>query len=404
MCAHEQLCLLLTDPLPEVRASAVLALGNLMETRGGGGSERQRVALNIGNTLVAVAIDASGLVRREMVIAFSKLMLAHYREMAIVASGGQPPAQEEYDASEATLHTPLMGQHGQRRRSTADDDSARSGAAQSQSQPQPQRPVASLFGGDHNLNPNTAADTGQLGKTGSGGGSSSGGGGRGGRSSSTDRPRGLPPRARAPSASSASTGESSSTYDNARDFTKFVAGGGGGGNAPPPSEASTRRGSVDPSYQPGSAHRHSNSMQQQQQQQPQLQTPGGPNSRVREPPGPDAYPTLVNVWFLMQALCEDPNPRVANAARFARSYHTSTAAGTAPSEEVLHSHSRPGHPLHPHLLAWSSLHFSTRLSVTPDVDQTDPVAVQREWRGGRQRDIRDRAKVVQVCVWRRREG
>lgn len=64
--AHIQLCGLLTDPVPEVRAAAVYALGTFM-LRGAGittSQEIQTIELNLGLTFAnIISTDASPLVR-----------------------------------------------------------------------------------------------------------------------------------------------------------------------------------------------------------------------------------------------------------------------------------------------------------------------------------------------------
>jgi regulator-associated protein of mTOR len=64
--AHIQLCGLLTDPIPEVRAAAVYALGTFM-LRGVGVTttqEIQTIELNLGLTFAnIISTDASPLVR-----------------------------------------------------------------------------------------------------------------------------------------------------------------------------------------------------------------------------------------------------------------------------------------------------------------------------------------------------
>lgn len=73
---HEKLCLLLTDPVPEVRAAAIHALGSFI---GGAGDDesRQQIEKNIGLTLFVVTADMSGLARHELVISLSRLIFVN---------------------------------------------------------------------------------------------------------------------------------------------------------------------------------------------------------------------------------------------------------------------------------------------------------------------------------------
>ena len=66
--AHERLCALLTDSIPEVRAAAVFSIGTLIA--GSQSSDaRINIELNLGLTLVVVIKDSSPLVRKEFVVA-----------------------------------------------------------------------------------------------------------------------------------------------------------------------------------------------------------------------------------------------------------------------------------------------------------------------------------------------
>ncbi|PRP73403.1 regulatory-associated protein of mTOR-like [Planoprotostelium fungivorum] len=86
--AHEKLCAVLTDPVPEVRAAAVFSLGLFI-----GGSEkdeaRSSIELNIGITLPIVTEDASPMVRKELVISLSRLVRCYESQFRQVADGGE---------------------------------------------------------------------------------------------------------------------------------------------------------------------------------------------------------------------------------------------------------------------------------------------------------------------------
>jgi len=89
--AHVQLCGLLTDPVPEVRAAVVYALGTFItkalpitfnqndSRQPSGTSKEQRtiVELNLGLTFAVVASDASPLVRKELAITLGALLTAY---------------------------------------------------------------------------------------------------------------------------------------------------------------------------------------------------------------------------------------------------------------------------------------------------------------------------------------
>ncbi|KAL6040813.1 regulatory-associated protein of TOR 1 [Balamuthia mandrillaris] len=80
--AHKRLCALLTDPIPEVRAAAVYALGTFM---GGTGKEQAEIELNLVVTLPVVTADASAMVRKELVITLSRLVQIYEEECKEVA-------------------------------------------------------------------------------------------------------------------------------------------------------------------------------------------------------------------------------------------------------------------------------------------------------------------------------
>lgn len=77
--AHVQLCGLLTDPVPEVRAAAVYALGTFIGWAASEADEEQRtvIELNLGLTFAVVTADASPLVRKELIVALAALVQAY---------------------------------------------------------------------------------------------------------------------------------------------------------------------------------------------------------------------------------------------------------------------------------------------------------------------------------------
>jgi len=78
--AHERLCSLLTDPVPEVRAAAVYALGTFMANESGTQRSPTRVEIefNLGITLPVVNGDASPMVRRELAIALANFVNSYH--------------------------------------------------------------------------------------------------------------------------------------------------------------------------------------------------------------------------------------------------------------------------------------------------------------------------------------
>eukprot|EP01117_Protostelium_nocturnum_P006486 TRINITY_DN2337_c0_g1_i2.p1 TRINITY_DN2337_c0_g1~~TRINITY_DN2337_c0_g1_i2.p1 ORF type:complete len:1347 (+),score=433.49 TRINITY_DN2337_c0_g1_i2:163-4203(+) len=93
---HEKLCSLLTDPIPEVRAAVVYALGLFM---GGaeGDEERTSIELNLGLTLPIVTEDASPMVRKELIIALSRLIKCYevqFKEVAAEMFSGEKNSKD----------------------------------------------------------------------------------------------------------------------------------------------------------------------------------------------------------------------------------------------------------------------------------------------------------------------
>ncbi|XP_033630484.1 regulatory-associated protein of mTOR-like isoform X1 [Asterias rubens] len=84
--AHEKLYQLLSDQLPEVRASAVIALGTFIGT---GTTERTDHAINIdhnvGMTLINVVQDGSFIVREQLVVALYQLIKQFETQFASIA-------------------------------------------------------------------------------------------------------------------------------------------------------------------------------------------------------------------------------------------------------------------------------------------------------------------------------
>jgi regulator-associated protein of mTOR len=84
LALHEKLCGLLTDPVVEVRAAAVYALGTFL----GGPPElemKKNIDLNLGITLPVVSLDGSTMVRRELVLVLGQLTQCYERDFLSLA-------------------------------------------------------------------------------------------------------------------------------------------------------------------------------------------------------------------------------------------------------------------------------------------------------------------------------
>ncbi|XP_041474406.1 regulatory-associated protein of mTOR-like isoform X2 [Lytechinus variegatus] len=83
--AHEKLYKLLSDPIPEVRAAATVALGTFI----GNGTDRTDHAMtinhNVGVTLLSVVNDGSAIVRQELVVALYQLIKQSETQFATIA-------------------------------------------------------------------------------------------------------------------------------------------------------------------------------------------------------------------------------------------------------------------------------------------------------------------------------
>lgn len=77
--AREKLCALLTNPVPDVRAATVYALGTFIkgESDTVRSDSRRRAELNLGLTLAAEGTDASPIVRKELAITLTCLVRAY---------------------------------------------------------------------------------------------------------------------------------------------------------------------------------------------------------------------------------------------------------------------------------------------------------------------------------------
>jgi len=82
--AHGKVSIMLQDPKPEVRAAAIFSLGKLIgceeET-----TQRKSIEMNIGLSLLSVIEDASPLVRKELLVSFSKLIKQYKSDFKDIA-------------------------------------------------------------------------------------------------------------------------------------------------------------------------------------------------------------------------------------------------------------------------------------------------------------------------------
>ncbi|XP_050029406.1 regulatory-associated protein of mTOR isoform X2 [Dermacentor andersoni] len=84
--AHEKLSTLLADPVPEVRAAAVFALGTILNCPAKRTDHADTIDHNIGMTLISsVANDGSPMVRKELVVALQWLLFVFETQFVAVA-------------------------------------------------------------------------------------------------------------------------------------------------------------------------------------------------------------------------------------------------------------------------------------------------------------------------------
>ncbi|XP_071961463.1 regulatory-associated protein of mTOR-like isoform X2 [Antedon mediterranea] len=103
--AHEKLYQLLTDHIPEVRASAVLALGTFIGNKTTEKTDHStNIDHNVGMTLINVANDGSPIVRMELVVALYQLIQQFEGQFASVAR--QILEENESSLDEQSLSIP----------------------------------------------------------------------------------------------------------------------------------------------------------------------------------------------------------------------------------------------------------------------------------------------------------
>ncbi|KAK2180495.1 hypothetical protein NP493_440g01008 [Ridgeia piscesae] len=83
--AHEKLYKLLKDPIPEVRAAAVFALGTFISNTTERSDHANNIDHSVAMTLLSVTQDGSSLVRKELVVALGGLVMHSEVQFAAVA-------------------------------------------------------------------------------------------------------------------------------------------------------------------------------------------------------------------------------------------------------------------------------------------------------------------------------
>ena len=109
--AHERLCQFLTNPSPEVRTSAVFALGHLI---GGAGDneEWRQIEKNIGLTLFVITADMSPMARQELLYSLSRLIFDRpevFLDAVKAFSREEMKVASEIEASRSLRRSSLIG-------------------------------------------------------------------------------------------------------------------------------------------------------------------------------------------------------------------------------------------------------------------------------------------------------
>lgn len=102
--AHVHLCNLFTDPVPEVRAAAVYALGTFIGRSGQVTVNREQrtiIELNLGLTFAVVTADSSPLVRKELIIALAALVSAYEDKFKAIERTAMKAEIEKMDKKDA---------------------------------------------------------------------------------------------------------------------------------------------------------------------------------------------------------------------------------------------------------------------------------------------------------------
>ncbi|XP_031551677.1 regulatory-associated protein of mTOR-like [Actinia tenebrosa] len=83
--APEKLYCLLSDPLPEVRAAAVYALGTFIGNTGDRSDHANQIDFGVAMTLTQLAQDGSPLVRKELVVALHGIVIQYETNFGVIA-------------------------------------------------------------------------------------------------------------------------------------------------------------------------------------------------------------------------------------------------------------------------------------------------------------------------------
>ncbi|XP_052780147.1 regulatory-associated protein of mTOR-like isoform X2 [Mya arenaria] len=100
--AHEKMYKLLNDPEPEVRAAAVYALGMFISNVSEKSDHANSIDLAVGMRLIPVASDGCPLVRKELVVAYSGLIL-HFETQFVVAASQQMEEEKQRERTVAVV-------------------------------------------------------------------------------------------------------------------------------------------------------------------------------------------------------------------------------------------------------------------------------------------------------------
>lgn len=104
--AHEKLYCLITDPLPEVRAAAVFALGKFIANTGDRSDQANNIDFGVAMTLTSLTQDGSPLVRKELVVALHGLVVQFETNFGVVALQFLEEDRQKENAPSAAAITP----------------------------------------------------------------------------------------------------------------------------------------------------------------------------------------------------------------------------------------------------------------------------------------------------------
>lgn len=104
--APDKLYCLLSDPLPEVRAAAVFALGRFVANSGDRSDQANQIDFGVAMTLTQQSLDGSPLVRKELVVALHGLVLQFETNFGVVALQFLEEDRQRENAPPAAAITP----------------------------------------------------------------------------------------------------------------------------------------------------------------------------------------------------------------------------------------------------------------------------------------------------------